>query len=545
MKRLGAFIAGIFIFAALAAGAYLWANGLIDSIFTYRSVLKDSPPQPGPTLNQPATRRIVFVLIDALRYDTSLKPDVMPVLNQLRQQGASARMNSQPPSFSEPGYSCLLIGAWPDISDGPAVNRDYADIPAWTQDNLFSAAARAGLKTAVSGYDWFEKLIPQQSVSESFYTPGEDQVADQAVVAAALPWLAAGRDQLTLIHIDQVDYAGHNEGGPRDPRWDQAAKRSDDLLGEILAKLDLKLDTILVVSDHGQIDAGGHGGPEAVTLLEPFVLAGAGVRPGAYSDIQMVDVAPTLAALLGTNLPASTQGQVLTQLLNLPPATLTALPAAAVAQQSQLVNAYAKAIGEPVVLPSATDVAAYEAALNGARAARLNQERLPRAFISIVLWLLPLWLILRHRPKTVLWFAGGALIYAVLFNFRYAILDGKTYSLSSVTGATDLIMYTAVTASIAMVAAWLFASFGLGLFRQEPLPAARGAQGLASMTIYLLLIPVLVHFSLNGATVTWTLPEFWSAFMGLLSLIQILVVAAVGLILMGVTAMIARMRKKN
>jgi len=156
LKRIPAFIAGIVVFIALAAGSYFWATGLIDSIYAYRSPLKDTPPQPGPALNSPATRRVVFVLIDALRFDTSLKPDVMPVLKKRRQQGATAQMHSLPPSFSEPGYSVLLTGAWPDLSDGPAVNLDYDLIPTWTQDNLFSAANRAGLKTAVSGYYWFE-----------------------------------------------------------------------------------------------------------------------------------------------------------------------------------------------------------------------------------------------------------------------------------------------------------------------------------------------------------------------------------------------------
>ena len=125
MKRIPAFITGVIIFLLLAAGAYFWATSLIDSMYNYRSPLQDSPPRPGTALGQPATHQVVFVLIDALRYDTSLNTNVMPVLNQLRQQGASARMNSRPPSFSEPGYSCLFIGAWPDVSDGPAVNLDY------------------------------------------------------------------------------------------------------------------------------------------------------------------------------------------------------------------------------------------------------------------------------------------------------------------------------------------------------------------------------------------------------------------------------------
>ena len=550
MKRIPAFIAGVIIFLLLAAGAYFWATSLIDSMYNYRSPLQDSPPQPGAPLGQPATRQVVLVLIDALRYDTSLNTNAMPVLNQLRQQGASARMNSRPPSFSEPGYSSLFIGAWPDVSDGPAVNLDYDLIPTWTQDNLFSAEKRAGLKTAISGYNWFQKLVPQDAVSTSFYTAGEDQVADRQVVDAALPWLASDQYQLTLIHIDQVDYAGDHEGGPRDPHWDQAAGRADALLGEILSKLDLKKDTLLVVSDHGQIDAGGHGGPEAITLVEPFVLAGAGVKPGGYGDVQMVDVAPTLAALLGTNLPASAQGQVRSEMLDLPAGTSAALPAAVAAQQTQLVNDYTRAIGaigQIFTAPQSADVSAYQAVLESAHDARLQAERLPRGILSAVIIVLPLFLILRHRRKTVLWFLAGGLIYVALFNLRYAVLDGKTYSLSSVTGAADLIVYTAITAGAALVIAWIICAVGSGMFRQAPLPAARAAQGLFSITIYLLLIPVLVHFTLNGAVPTWTLPEFWTAFVALLSMVQIMIVSVLGLAIMGITSKIASImgRKKQ
>jgi len=100
------------------------------------------------------------------------------------------------------------------------------------------------------------------------------------------------------------------------------------MLGQIAEELDLTKDTLVIVSDHGHIDAGGHGGQEAVVLTEPFIMAGAGVVPGEYRDIQMVDVAPTVAALLGTSLPASTQGEVLTFMLNLPQEVIQELPAA-------------------------------------------------------------------------------------------------------------------------------------------------------------------------------------------------------------------------
>ncbi|TLN28084.1 hypothetical protein FDZ74_00870 [bacterium] len=546
MKRSIWTIAGILALVALAGLAYFWATGLFASMGAYRSPLHENPPAPGAALGQPATRRVVFVLIDALRADTAQNAEVMPALARLRDLGASATGHSRPPSFSEPGYSVLLTGAWPELSDGPAVNLDYADIPTFTQDNLFSAAKRAGLKTAVSGYYWFEKLIPQSAVDNSFYTPGEDSVADRAVVDAALPWLADPAIQLVLIHIDQVDYAGHHEGGPVSPAWDAAARRADDLLAEIVARLDLSRDTLLVTSDHGQIDAGGHGGDDPVVLVEPFVLAGAGVKPGRYGDIQMVDIAPTLAALLGTNLPASAQGEVLGRMLALPAQTRTALPTATQAQQSALLQAYSTAMRISAPAMGRADVAAYQFALEALRDARVTRERLPRIALSILLGLIPLVVLFLKRRSGSAWFLGGAILFQLLFHFRYAVLDGKVYSLSSITGQTDFILYIAITGGVALLLCCLTVMLASGMLRRGPDEAARGSLALALTTAFLLALPILYHYALNGALVGWYLPEMAPAFMALLNLVALIVVSAGGLLLTGLAALFgAWLRPKN
>ena len=71
---------GILACLLIAAGAYLWTSRLMDSVYAHRSLLHDTPPAPGEPLGTPLTRRVVFVLIDALREDTSLKREVMPFL---------------------------------------------------------------------------------------------------------------------------------------------------------------------------------------------------------------------------------------------------------------------------------------------------------------------------------------------------------------------------------------------------------------------------------------------------------------------------------
>jgi hypothetical protein len=534
------FVLGLISLVLLAIGAFFWAFNLVDAAQSYRSPLALSPPEPGQALGVPITRRVVVVLIDALRYDTSLDTAVMPFLNELRKQGASAAMYSQPPSFSAPGWTTILTGAWPDINDSQLFNPpDEFSARAFTQDNIFASAQLAGLNTAVSGYSWFKEMLATSGVDASYYTPRDDNAADIEVMNASLPWLT-GDYQLVLILLDQVDHAGHYEGGPRDSHWNAAATRADGMLNQIVAQLDLKQDTVLVISDHGQIDRGGHGGPEPITLVEPFLLAGAGVIPGSYGDMNMVDIAPTLAALLGTNIPASSQGHVLVNMLALSSEQNVIIQEALKAQQSQLFTAYTVAIGSTANVGDGEIVSATQIAINQARARWLASERVWRNVVAALIATLPGYLLFLHKDRKFLWLMAGAVIYALLFNIRYAVIDGLTYSLASFNGGTTyLIIYNATTAAVAVILGLLVPMFGLGAFNAGPRKAAETALGYIWFTLYLLALPILLSFAINNFTFTWTLPEWNTLFIGLLSLIQSLIVAALGLVLVGLTAGIA------
>jgi len=546
MKKGAPIILGIIICIVVIGISYFWATALMDSVYAYRSPFRDSSPIPGEPSGSPITRSLVIVLIDSLRYDTSMKPEVMPFLNQLRNEGASALMHSRPPSYSEPGYTVLLTGAWPDLSDGPVINLDYADIPTFTQDDIFSAAHRAGLLTAVSGFNWFEKLIPQDGVTTSFYTPGEDQAADREVTDASLPWLQEGKYHLVLIHLDQVDYAGHHEGGPIDPHWDAAATRADGLLNEIASAMDLSQDTLLVVSDHGQIDQGGHGGQDPIVLLEPFVMVGKGVIPGDYGDVDMVDVAPTIAVILGTNIPATDQGQPHIEMLDITLAQLDMVNEVLSVQQGQLATAYEIAIGQPVTVQARGDfVPATQEAMDEARDSRLYNERLPRGILAILCVILFINLAAWNARPHFSWFLVGVVTYLIIFNIKYILIDHKTYSLSSVLDSTDLIVTSAITTFIALVVAWLVILVGTKAYQYGSQQAASTTMKFILTTLSVLSIPIFIHYVINGATVTWTLPDFLTSFLGLLFLIQTLIIAAIGLMLVVFSALIGFITQKK
>jgi hypothetical protein len=537
---------GYRIVAALAACwivagvAYLWATGLIDSLYAYRSPLQEHAPAPGNPLGEPVTERLVFVLIDGLRLDTSMKRGVMPFLNELRDIGSWGTMHSRPPTYSTPAYSVLFTGAWPEINDGPVMNLDYEELYTWTQDNLVSAVNRIGLRAALSGYHWFEKLVPQESVAASFYTPGEDRFADREVVDAALPWIQDGSYSFIFVHLDQVDYAGHYEGGPRDVRWEEAARRCDDLLREIAAGLDFEKDTLFVSSDHGHIDIGGHGGHDQVTLLEPFVLVGAGVKAGIQEEIQMVDVAPTLSAMLGANIPAASQGRVRVALVDFDSSQLESIQVALEEQQAGLVDALRTGTGMAIPVSEGLDVVSvHQSAIDASYRSLSGAERRIRTILALFLAALPASLLYRKRGRDVAIWLGAAILFLVLFNLRYAVLDGLTYSLSSVTGATDLVMYVGMTTVITLSLAWIVGMLALKAFHHGVRQAAKQSLALVWVIIYILSLPVLFNFSLNGFLVDWRLPDFPSSFLGFLSLVQILFVGLLGPVLTGIGAMAA------
>ena len=419
------------------------------------------------------------------------------------------------------------------------MNLDYNDIPSFTQDDIFSAAHRSGMMTGISAFNWFEKLVPQGAVSASFYTAGEDQVADRQVTDAALPWLQDGTYQLVLIHLDQVDYAGHHEGGPIDPRWDAAATRSDDLLKEIATTMDLTKDTLLVISDHGQIDYGGHGGQDPIVLEEPFVLVGKGVIPGKYGDVQMVDVAPTIAVLLGTNIPATNQGHPLVAMLDFSLTQVDQINTLLSVQQSQLVLDYQKAIDHPVTVAQSSDiVTASQVGMATARGSRLAAQQLPRGIIAFVAVFFLITLSANYARPYYKWALIGVVSYLLVFNIKYILIDHKTYSLSSVISATNLIASTALTTLLALFVSWLIVILGTKIYQLKPRKAVDLTLKFVFTTLSILSIPIFVHYVINGAIVTWTLPNFLISFLGLIFLIQTLMVAAIGLFLTAISPLL-------
>ncbi len=302
-------------------------------------------------------RRVFLVIVDGLRLDKSFE---LPFLDELRRHGIDTEATSHYPTWSRPNYVSILTGVPPTAS---GVRTNHHSTPV-ALDSLMDRAKAAGLKVAVAtDYDVLPRLFlrprkpgpeappPSLSLDDDDLAIDDGQreeldldALEQPLPPAAVrspdanlaspfddaryaPWpggfseagaaLAATDADLVVLLVGAVDAAGHAHGGDS-AEYREAAETSDRALARALGHVDLAQDAIIVTADHGHTGRGGHGGVEPEVLAVPLIAAGAGIRPGTTADdAHLIDLAPTVSALLGIPAPGHGLGRTLTELLAL------------------------------------------------------------------------------------------------------------------------------------------------------------------------------------------------------------------------------------
>ncbi|MBI4510878.1 MAG: alkaline phosphatase family protein [Deltaproteobacteria bacterium] len=300
-------VAAILVFAAgwLALYSGRAAFGFLPSLNTEKPALAMIPPVLGHAPPRLAKRVVLFIL-DGLRLDTSYG---RPFLGRLRSRGIDAQADSHFPTLSRPNYTSIATGVEPRWS-GVRTNDYKGRVPL---DSIMARARAQGLRVSFIGENSseFPRMFSPE-LDEGIVTPWPGGIQRSAESA-----LSRG-DELVILIFDEIDSVGHALGAAS-PEYREAVRRVDQSLGALIDKLDFTRDAVVVVADHGHVDKGGHGGlePEAVTV--PLVLAGAGIDPGAMIvGARLIDVAPTIAALLGLPAPGHAFGRTLTTALAIP-----------------------------------------------------------------------------------------------------------------------------------------------------------------------------------------------------------------------------------
>lgn len=513
--------------------------------YSWDQVVKYSSPYAAPLPYGPSgpalTERVVLVVVDGLRVDTSR---TMATLNRLRTQGADLIATTGEPSLSLPGWTVIGSGAYQEVS---AVTTNWYE-GAVQVDSIFAQAKRKGLTTAMVGGpgwkqlfgQWLDFQEPIREPEAYGDLPGVQQT-DERITARALALLQEKRPNLLLIHWHGPDYAGHSWGGASQQYQDDV-QHIEGQLAQLVNALDLGTTTLMVTADHGQIDAGGHGGWEPVVKQVPLVLAGKGIKGGgAISPVGQADIAPTVAVLLGLAIPAHSQGRPLLEVLDASETVRGQIAMIAGQQLAGFYDFYAERAGSQAFARSKLagfqpnlqtgdprELARfYQELLQGAQAvreSRFTRERLFRLPITLILAVLPLVYVGLYPRKRELFSLPlvGMLAYFIVYNLLFFGIRRLQWSLSVFNTEEQLLPFftgRAIDAIIALVIAVLVVavlSRGRGWYA-----AALNLVHTSFWVSYALLVQILLFYWLFDVRFSWYIPDLALGFKYYLDLLQL------------------------
>jgi hypothetical protein len=553
--------------AVLTIAALVWAAIVAIGTFTYRPSYHRPLEQGRPT--PMLVSRVVFVIVDGLRYEVS---ETMPALQRLRQSAAAGRSIVAVPSISQAAWTTLVSGARPEINGAVLFNAEDNAIQPIQVDHLFQLAKQASLTTALAGELWWEKMVPAKYLDKSHFVTTWDEAGDREATQAAVEFAQDPGVGFTLLYMAEYDEASDSHGA-KSPAAMQAVEHLNANLDALISKLDWSNTVLIVTADHGQRDPGGHGGDERVVAQVPFIMAGARVRPGDYPAIQQPDIPATIAALLGLPLPRSGQGRILYEMLDVTDAEKAHGEAALVGQRLAQADAYLWSIkAETLPVALRNDVSRLDALVQQekladanqlgtsllaqiaqrvarARNARINQgrlARLPVALVGLALLAITVFLNWRAGHKVALLLALlGVVVYHVFW-----LLRGQAYTISTL-GISGGYVYVAISLVVGALLAVALGLVALGLVRlvskgkdAAPAPFARAASAYCAALAGLLFLQAQIASMVNGALGRWNLVVPVAAFLLLLSLLQTTVVGVLSLATEGVFVLASRIRGK-
>lgn len=221
---------------------------------------------------------------------------------------------TRPPTVSGPGWSNMLTGVWPDkhrVEGNDFTGNNYASYP-----DFFTLVERVEptVETAavvdwlpLGGYDSGGPVISDAidtMIAIDGYLTGYT-LSDERSVALAVEQLETADPDVLFVYLGNTDVVGHESGSLSD-EYRLAIEDADRHVGVLVEAVRGRASftdedwLVLISTDHGRRDDGGHGGESEKERRIFFLASGPSVTDSAPDgDIHIVDVATTAMAHLG------------------------------------------------------------------------------------------------------------------------------------------------------------------------------------------------------------------------------------------------------
>uniref|UniRef100_A0AC35TLT4 GPI ethanolamine phosphate transferase 1 n=1 Tax=Rhabditophanes sp. KR3021 TaxID=114890 RepID=A0AC35TLT4_9BILA len=265
-------------------------------------------------------KRIVLVSTGGLRANTFYDNiESLPFLNKLISDGKAlfAIAETKLPSDSKPSHFAILSG----VHESPNILSQYLNINPKI-DTIFDRSQAAYLfgnspllTTLLSNdTDKQHHLLYQPFKTTLSNTNASIQSTfNQITSLLSSDFVNKNTSKLTIFaYLDGTDVIGHAVK-PTSSRYLQNIQVIDNHLQDLFNLLEKEFPdhstTYILTSDHGITDWGTHGSGSDHEIYVPFVAFGAGVQGyRRKQSLRQIDIAPFLAALLGTAVPKNNFG---------------------------------------------------------------------------------------------------------------------------------------------------------------------------------------------------------------------------------------------
>jgi predicted AlkP superfamily pyrophosphatase or phosphodiesterase len=256
---------------------------------------------------------VVLFLIDGLRPE-AITAENMPVLYALKENkekgGGTMVAKTVVPSSTLPCHMSLFHSVPPERHG--IVTNHYTP-PVRPIPGLFEVLSAARKRTAMF-YNWeqLRDVARPGSLTFSAYRNMKDPGGeDEAIAYEATAELFDSGYDFAFVYFGDTDETGHSFGWLSD-EYLQAAAKADTCVGMVLESL-AETDIIIITADHGGHDrTHGTDSPEDTTI--PFIFSGVALthlQDDASVDVSILDIAPTVLALLEIEKPQDWQGKSL------------------------------------------------------------------------------------------------------------------------------------------------------------------------------------------------------------------------------------------
>jgi Type I phosphodiesterase / nucleotide pyrophosphatase len=229
-----------------------------------------------------------------------------PHLDAVVERGvfSSFVVGDQTPVNSGPLWATVVLGVWPrrhGVYDNTLASNRLHLYP-----DFLHALAEADPQVRTYVASGWPPLVRMFRSPHRLMAPCGDRlgfdVTDETVARDAAEVLSRDEVDAAFVHLAEPDCVAHDHGVG--PAYIASIERTDARLGRIVAAVDGRCDerwTIVVVTDHGHLDEGGHGGRSSAETGAWVAACGPRVVRAAAAH---VDIFPTAFAALGMRPPA-------------------------------------------------------------------------------------------------------------------------------------------------------------------------------------------------------------------------------------------------